>query len=65
MFYKFEQEEGLIEFRYKFSTSDDENEIILTTVGKMVTGGFQPDFVLSAKIALDENLIKHIKMKLC
>jgi len=38
--------------------------IILTTNGKLVSDETQSDFILSAKILIDQPLIKHIKLKI-
>jgi len=62
---KFEKEPGFVEFDYKFAQSEDEEEIIITTTGKMVSQGFQPDFILSCKVGINDCLIRHAKLKIC
>ena len=65
VFLKFEYEPGASNFSYKFALSDDGQELILTTTGKLIAQGYQPDFILSAKISMEKNQIEHLKLKLC
>lgn len=65
VFLNFQCEQEALQFDYKFAYGDDNNEIIISTSGKMMANGSQPNFILSAKILLNENLIKHIKLRLC
>jgi len=65
VFLKFTYESGQGEFNYKFASSDDEREIIITTTGKLISNGFEPDFILSAKISIEDSLIRYAKLKIC
>jgi len=65
VFLKFESEADAIDFDWKFASSEDESEIIITTTGKLISNDFKPDFILSAKVSVHDSLIRYIKFKLC
>lgn len=64
IFKQFDYEPGQFEFEYKFAFPEESDMIILTTNGKLVSDETQSDFILSAKILIDQPLIKHIKLKI-
>ncbi len=65
MFLKFDCEADAIDFDFKFASSEDDSEIIITTTGKMISNDFKPDFILSAKVSVHDSLIRYVKLKLC
>ncbi len=64
VFKQFAYEAGQFEFSYKFAFPEEHDMIILTTSGKLSSEENQSDFILSAKVLIDQPLIKHIKLKI-
>ena len=69
-FTRFEPENSMVDFDYKYGASDIQNEVILTTSGKLIWAAsldFKPDFIISAKISktMKNCRILHTKLKIC
>jgi len=63
-FLRFEHEPDQLEFDYKFDYSSDDNEVILTTSGKLNGENIQSNFVISAKMFVEECWINHVKLQI-
>jgi len=63
-FQSFEYEMNQLEYDFRFGFSGDNNEIIVTTSGRLAAIHQTSSFVISAKVLVQENLINHIKLQI-